>query len=357
MLSILLLAACTYCSVDEALDYTAQDLWICKGGVQDACDEPQKVTTLPLDGSTSTEVVERTPPSDLACFVLYPTIDERLGPGLHHDVESVPGPRNWASNLARPLQAACEVYVPVYRQVVIGTYRGAETKKEVKCLDNAYDDVFDAFAHFLEVEPDRPFALVGHSQGAQHLARLIREQIEGDEALRERMVAAYLLGWPIGTDGSATGGSFERVPVCDDAATPGCVLGYGSFLAGDSPPARTRFDEGTDRICVNPAEPGTDGRAPLGPFLIPNDTALVQLPDAVGGEDALVAVEGLFEARCVDAGEGVTGLELTPRRDDVSFNEKALVGGDLRAHAIDVNLALADLTSDLRTRLTTLQSR
>ena len=349
MLSVLLLAACTYCSVDGPLDYTRDDLWICKGGVDDACDEPQQVATLLRNGEVQTELEARSPDLDLACFVLYPTIDERLGPGLHQDVESVPGPREWAANLARPLQEVCEVYVPVYRQAVIGTYRGAETKKEVKCLDNAYDDVFDAFDHFLAVEPERPFVLVGHSQGAQHLARLVREQIEGNQAVRERMVAAYLLGWPLGTDGSATGGSFEWIPVCTDATTPGCVIAYGSYLAGDSPPERTRFDEGSTRMCVNPAEPGATGPVALRPLLIAGDTALLNLPDSVPS-DALVAVDELFTAQCVDVGEGVTGLELDPQRDDVTFNQKALVGSDLRAHALDVSLALRDLVDDMRQR-------
>lgn len=350
MLSILLLAACTYCSIDGPLDYTDDDLWICKGDRDDACTADQQVVTFARDGSTSSAVEPREAANDLACFVVYPTIDTRLGPGLHHDVESVPGPKEWASSLARPLQSQCEVYVPIYRQVVVGTYRGAETKKELLCLDNAYADVRDAFDHFLEVEPDRPFVVFGHSQGAQHLARLIRDEIDGNEALKERLLAAYLIGWPIGTEDGISGGSFDELPVCTDPDTPGCVIGYGSYLADDSPPERTRFDEGSERTCVNPADPGGSGRVALAPTLVLGGSPLIKLPEGVADGDTLVAVEGLVEAQCQEAASGVTGLALTWLRDDVTYNQKALVGGDLRAHGIDVHVALQDIRADIERR-------
>ena len=43
----------------------------------------------------------------------------------------------------------------------------------------------------------RPFILAGHSQGALHALRLLRERVAAKPALRRRLVAAYLVGAPI----------------------------------------------------------------------------------------------------------------------------------------------------------------
>ena len=74
---------------------------------------------------------------------------------------------------AARLTGACRVFAPVYRQVTIGalfgTYEADESNRAL-----AYDDVVDAFRHFIANESQgRPFVLVGHSQGAGILSRMI----------------------------------------------------------------------------------------------------------------------------------------------------------------------------------------
>ena len=48
-----------------------------------------------------------------------------------------------------------------------------------KALDLAYGDVAAAFDQFVKEAGDRPIILAGHSQGALHLERLLREKIAG----------------------------------------------------------------------------------------------------------------------------------------------------------------------------------
>ena len=59
-------------------------------------------------------------------------------------------------------------------------------------------DVAAAFDRFLAEAGDRPIILAGHSQGALHLERLLREKVAG-KPIAKRIVAAYVVGWPIST--------------------------------------------------------------------------------------------------------------------------------------------------------------
>ena len=59
------------------------------------------------------------------------------------------------------------------------------------------EDVERAFDHFLEhYSQGRPFVLAAHSQGSVHLRTLLEKRITGT-ALRERLVAAYPVGFGI----------------------------------------------------------------------------------------------------------------------------------------------------------------
>jgi len=114
----------------------------------------------------------------------------------------------------------CRVYAPVYRQAHVLAYyhmpavtrlaeegpsktrgppRGSSDKKPVEAsqaFDLAYGDVRRAFLQFVD-DPrnaDRPFVLVGHSQGTVHLARLLQEEVETHPARLKRFVHAYLTG-------------------------------------------------------------------------------------------------------------------------------------------------------------------
>ena len=92
------------------------------------------------------------------------------------------------------------------------TVAGAQPPREV-----AYGDVLDAWKQYLANDNDgRPFVLVGHSQGAGHLLRLIREQIDDNAALRAQMVSAMLIGGGVPQPG--TTGALVNVPPCERAA-------------------------------------------------------------------------------------------------------------------------------------------
>src|SRR5262249_41852002 len=115
---------------------------------------------------------------------------------------------------------------------------------------------------------DRAIILAGHSQGALHLERLLREKIAGKPIAR-RVVAAYVVGWPISTAADLPA---LWLPACSSPGQAGRILSWMSF----GPPAnpdlvlnsyeksagflgKTRRRE--DVLCVNPLTGTQNGAA------------------------------------------------------------------------------------------------
>ncbi len=142
------------------------------------------------------------------------------------------------------------IYAPRYRQA---HYRCFFDKDSTSCrqgLDLAYSDVKAAFEYFLKNQnQNRPFIIAGHSQGTLHARRLIKEFIDG-KPLKNRLVVAYLIGWPIRKD------AFKTIPVCETPEMTGCFCSYRCYLHGYTPENVALGDE----IAVtNPLTWNTDG--------------------------------------------------------------------------------------------------
>lgn len=153
-----------------------------------------------------------------------------------------------------------EVWAPRYRQATFGAFLTSVADSE-RALQLAYRDIDASFDSFLrQVDPDRPIILAGHSQGALHLTRLLRDRVATDPALRGRIVAAYVVGWPVSrvVDLPRLG-----LPECRRPDQTGCVLSWLTFaepadpsLVIDSYDKTTGFDgrprDHTPIICTNP---------------------------------------------------------------------------------------------------------
>lgn len=119
--------------------------------------------------------------------------------------------------------ACCRMFAPRYRQATIGAFL-RPSKDSFLAYDLAYGDVLRAFDFYLEHQSKgRPFILASHSQGSLHATRLIKERIVGDEALRRRLVAAYVVGASLPETIDHTG-----LPVCTTAIQTGCLVNWNS---------------------------------------------------------------------------------------------------------------------------------
>ena len=161
---------------------------------------------------------------------------------------------------ASAFNAAGQIFAPHYRQATFGAFFDTEGSGK-KAIGLAYTDVLAAFDNFIAMRShDRPFILAGHSQGSLHLLNLLKDRIAGT-ALQHRMIAAYIIGWPISIEADL--GFFPDIGACADAGETGCVISYQTFGQDGDPAFPKTYmatstgltgapRNGTQMLCTNP---------------------------------------------------------------------------------------------------------
>jgi acetyl esterase/lipase len=166
---------------------------------------------------------------------------------------------------ASAFSGAGTIWAPRYRQAAYGAFLLRSEDAE-KALDLAFSDVSAAFDEFLKRNPEGPIILAGHSQGALHLSRLLQKHAS---QLNGRLVAAYVVGWPLSVTADLAPAGLNA---CNDPEQTGCVLSWQSFGSPANPDLIMDAWEGTrgpsgmkrerkDMLCVNPLTGTKDGRA------------------------------------------------------------------------------------------------
>jgi hypothetical protein len=238
------------------------------------------------------------------------------------------------------------IWAPRYRQATFGAF--LTTKEEAqKALDLAYRDVVAAFDQFLKEAGDRPIILAGHSQGALHLTRLLHERIAGTP-LAKRIVAAYVVGWPVSKTADLPR---MGLPECATADQAGCILSWQSFaepadpaLILDAYDATSGFTgaprRDTAMVCTNPITGTADAAAPA----TANLGTLV--PDKDLGDATIQA--GQVPARC--EGRGLLMIGSPP-----DLGSYVLPGNNY--HVYDYSLFWANVRADAARRLAAFKAK
>ena len=122
--------------------------------------------------------------------------DGAAGAGNYDCRASLPAAtRGYVLSQCACFNASARIFAPHYRysaRVGLDTTRGLDAAAR---HEFAYGDVAAAFDAFLAASgAARPLFLAGHSQGSILVARLLRERVAGDAALKARLVGAYLPG-------------------------------------------------------------------------------------------------------------------------------------------------------------------
>ncbi len=236
-------------------DYSKADAWIARP------DIPHNAAEWLPEGMT------RQPSGRAAVFYIHPTTylkTDRWNAPLY---EQGSGSRDqlFTQSQASAFNGVGEVWAPRYRQAAYGAFL-LKSSDAQKALNLAYSDVSAAFDHFMKhVGPDQPIILAGHSQGALHLIRLLRDR---KTQLGNHLVAAYVAGWPIDTQSDLPALGY---PACTSPDQAGCIVSWLTF--GDPPNPgfivadwqKTKGFTGGGRsrrnlLCVNPIT-GTEGGA------------------------------------------------------------------------------------------------
>lgn len=350
-----MVTALIFAAALAANDYAHEDAWLCRPGRADACAVENTAAVIAADGTVTTEfwpTADAAAPID--CFYVYPTVSKDEG-GNSDMLASHEERRVVEQQLAR-FGAKCRLFAPMYRQVTLGALQSLMLgRKSEADTQMAYGDVRDAWRHYLAHDNGgRGVVLIGHSQGARVLARLLAEEIDGKPA-QKQLVSALL----IGTGVPVEDGRYGSIPVCGAKGQTGCLISYASFRETAPPPPDSRFGKPDDpaktAACVNPAELSGDGGA-LAPYLpTRSTTAPVQwLPkDRPVPEPPFVTLPGLLTARCVQA-DGFSYLSVKvhgdpadPRTDDIAGDVLVakMVQRGWGLHLVDVNLAMGNLVA------------
>ncbi len=236
----------------------------------------------------------------------------------------------------------CRVFAPRYRAA---TYKAfISPAVQAKAFALAYTDVERAFDWYLAHENHgRPFIIVGHSQGAFHIATLLEKRIDGTP-LQRQLVAAYIIGIVLGE--GEFGLRFHHVGICQTPTATGCAVQWNAVLAStDLAVATARARQpfvnkygdvpGKMTLCVNPLT--FDRRRP---------SALASAArGAVPGQPEFGAMlplrRGAVAAHC-DQG-------LLVVQPDAALGLEPLTGGVMHYH--DIGLFYADVRANAAARV------
>ena len=322
-----------------AMGAAGSTVWICRpDATPNPCTKDLDATVATSAGTTKAAfVAPAAPPAD--CFYVYPTVSQ--APGNNAPRATAPDIESAVHAQAGLFSGVCRLFVPVYRQVTLRALAaGQYTDPTVQAI--AYGDVRDAWHDYLAHDNGgRPVVLIGHSQGAMLLTRLIAAEIDPVAGVRAHLLSAILLGGNVtARAGADSGGSFTHIPACGRPGQTGCVIAYSSFAT--APPSFALFGRATQPgqsvLCTDPTL--LAGSAGLAHPYVPTDR-VTGGPAALPGT-GFVAYPAQLRVSCRTGG-GATWLQVTPVPGAVlpAFDES--LGPVWGLHVADVTLALGDL--------------
>lgn len=320
--------------------YNDPKMWLSRPGMGVGDPARWQPALQATEGSIAQEVDDA---PDFAVFFIHPTsyLEKSNWNAPLDDEKSQKFANLYARGMASPFNAASEIWAPKYRQATFGAFL-TDAPEAQKAIDAAYADVKQAYEFFLaSADKDAPIVLVGHSQGALHLLRLLREEVSGSEA-ESRIAAIYAVGWPISVEHDLPALGF---PACATPGQSGCILTWSSFAEPADPSAlmetyaaSTGFD-GKPRgdsmiLCTNPLTGTVNGKAAADRNL----GTLVPEADYSTGE----LIPGSVPARCDERGLLLIG-------DPPEVGNAVLPGNNY--HVYDIPLFWKNVQQDVIARV------
>ncbi len=278
-----------------------------------------------------------------AIFFIHPTsyLNRAAWNAPLNDAEANDRAALFVRGQASVFNAAGETWAPRYRQATFGAFL-TEKPEGQQAINAAYGDILAAFDSFIaKIDPKRPILLAGHSQGALHLTRLLKERVAG-QPIAKRIVAAYVVGWPVSLEADLPA---LGLPACAGPDATRCVLSWQSFAEPADPAAiRTAFEaspgltgaprKGTAMLCTNPITGTPNTAAP----------ASANLGTTVPAADLKTAelIKSAVPARCGEDGFLLIG-------DPPKMGPYVLPGNNY--HVYDYSLFWMNIRADVARRV------
>jgi len=217
--------------VPSSPDYSQQRYWASLPDMDDAAD------SIPFNSNLKDE-------QDLAkadVFFIYPTIFTGKSTNKHEWNADVNDDQlnhriqvTTILNQASVFNGSCRIYSPYYRQAHLYAFYTPNSDDRNQALEIAYEDVRAAFKYYLEhFNNGRPIVIASHSQGSYHGERLLKEFFDGKD-LQKKLVAAYLVGFPIKKD------AFSKIQASEAPDQVGVWASWNTF-------GRNHFPENYDK--------------------------------------------------------------------------------------------------------------
>jgi hypothetical protein len=347
-------------------DYSNPSLWLCRPGLaSDKCKINLDATIIKPDGSTSVEKYKPASAPAIDCFFVYPTVS--LDPGWQSDFDADKMEIDDVKLQFARFGSQCRQFAPIYRQTTLTALRvasgGPQPAGERPAAGvGGYTDVVDAWNWYMANEnKGRGVVLVGHSQGAGLIARLIAGEIEG-KPVQKQLISGIVLGSAVMVPpGQDVGGTYKTIPLCKSEDQVGCMISYASFRDRLPPAANSNFGRtrnGMVAACTNPANLAAGKGTPDSYFLAKgflNGSGGTVQPDWASPQPNVttpfVKVPGLVSTQCVSKGE-FSYLEMHVNADPTDKRTDELGGEIMRPtgpdlawglHLIDVDHSMGDL--------------
>ncbi len=155
------------------------------------------------------------------CFYVYPTASE--DPTPFSDMTAGREIQVTTAQFGR-YGAVCRQFAPIYRSGTLAALRARSAGTPVAAAypNTNYDDVVQAWKHYLAHDNNsRGVLLVGHSQGASLITRLVANEIEG-KPVAKQIIAIHQLGTTIQVPaGKDVGGATRRFRCASAPIRPG----------------------------------------------------------------------------------------------------------------------------------------
>ena len=299
------------------------------------CEGNLDTTVVSPTGTTTVDKFTAQAHPKIDCFYVYPTVSKATTANapLTSAPEIIAAARAQASLFAKD----CRLFVPIYRQTTLAGLSNGQISNAA-ASDLAYNDVLSAWHDYLLHDNDgRGVVLIGHSQGAIVLRRLIQSEIDSNPSQRRLLVSALLMGANVSVaDGSDRGGDFTNIGICRTSSEVGCVVAYSTFASTPGPTAlfgRTGTP-GRHVVCVDPAQlVGGAAALKLQPILPSSNlgsayqTFFVAYPDRVNARCSAAAGANVLLVSGTVSGRPITSLEVP----------------NWGLHTADISIALGDL--------------
>lgn len=187
-------------------------------------------------------------------FYVYPTVFVDAAhpvmdiavPALRHRGELISGEHTMM------FRGKFNIFAPHYRQAELNRALRAlaASPRDFSPMEPGQEDIRRAFRHFLEHRNNgRPFILMGHSQGAMAVLDLLKNELPPDSPALKRMVAAYVIGWPVTKEDLE---EYPQLRMARDERDTGVVVSWNTESPGAE---RSIFCGG---IAINPLNWRTD---------------------------------------------------------------------------------------------------